>query len=103
VPGSTVGAEDSYERTMEHLMKNYEAEMSNPLKGLMFGSMMTAMLIQVLQLLLLVGECKWSGALYADAKAEDAHGSCDPLDGQGKIWSDTVSGASCAECKCVGR
>lgn len=42
-----MGAEDSYERTMDHLMKTYESEMSNPLKGLMFGSMMTAMLIQV--------------------------------------------------------
>jgi hypothetical protein len=35
------------EKVMEKLMKSYEAEISNPVRSLLFGNLMTAMLIQV--------------------------------------------------------
>jgi hypothetical protein len=40
-------AKDLDEQAMDKLMKSYEAELSNPVRGIIFGNLMTAMLIQV--------------------------------------------------------
>lgn len=67
------------EVVMEKLMRSYEAEISNPVRGLLFGNLMTAMLIQV--------RLKNSGYLTTsvDSKDEGKHGECCADNGQSKF------------------
>lgn len=41
-----IGNRTDEDVVMEKLMRSYEAQMSNPVRGLIFGNLMTAMLIQ---------------------------------------------------------
>ncbi len=42
-----LGVENDDVYVMEKLMQGYESELANPVRGLIFGNLMTAMLIQV--------------------------------------------------------
>jgi hypothetical protein len=82
------------EKVMEKLMKSYEAEISNPVRSLLFGNLMTAMLIQVSplspsskQVLL----CSSS----SDSKDESEYGERSSYNGQGEIFHLALEAPPC--------
>ncbi len=70
------GPSHTHEDIMEAMMRSYEEEMKHPISGLLFGNLMTGMLIQVHCVTLFI--CFWFLLIIiinvlADAKVEGAH------------------------------